>query len=82
MGKPNKRLSGLVGDPSNKKRSGNDDTATAESNKMLSTISGIDQLLSGIGSFNDKAALVVEKMAQAAYADSVAFLFPTSGCQV
>ena len=61
MGKPNKRLSGLVGDPSNKKRSGNDDTATAESNKMLSTISGI-------GSFNDKAALVVEKMAQAPYA--------------
>ena len=76
MGKPNKRLSGLVGDPSNKKRSGSDDTATAESNKMLSTISGIDQLLSGIGSFNDKAALVVEKMAQAAYADSVAFLVP------
>ena len=76
MGKPNKRLLGLVGDPSNKKRSGSDDTATAESNKILSTISGIDQLLSGIGSFNDKAALVVEKMAQAAYADSVAFLVP------
>ena len=69
MGKPNKRLSAVDGDPSNKKRSGSDQTVTAESNKILSTISGIDQLISGIGCFDNKAADVVEKMAGAAYAD-------------
>ena len=76
MGKPNKRLSAVDGDPPNNRCPGSDETVTAESKKMLSTISDIDQLLSGIGSFDDKAALVVEKMAQAAYADWVAFLIP------
>ncbi len=69
MGKPNKRLPAVDGDPSNKNHSGSDQTVTAESNKVLSTISGIDKLLSGTGSFDDKAADVVEKMAGAAYAD-------------
>ena len=69
MGKPNKRLSAVDGDPPNNRFPGSDETVTAESNKILSTISCIDQLVSGIGCFDDKAADVVEKMAGAAYAD-------------
>ena len=76
MGKPNKLVSAVMTAPSNKKRSGGAQTITAESSNILSTISEIDCLLSGIGSFDDKAVQVVEKMAQAAYADWVAFLIP------
>ena len=76
MGKPNKHLSAVMTAPSLEQSSGSNQEVTGEQGKLSSIISDIDNLLSGIGSFDDKAAQVVEKMAQAAYADRTALVIP------